>query len=270
MIGIVRAILIAIGIYLIMYAIGLFLQQEWATSVWLWPDAPPLSNIFISSMSAGVGAALFWVGYIGEIGAAAGGGLALLISGSGMAIYLFQETERQYSETVSTYATLFAILAIVGLLLYLFARRIPICDPRQTPPVARWSILIFSIVLAFTSFQLLQSSPYIFPWPLATDMSVIYGWMFTGALILLVHSVIWPNWQSTGVVLISFLVYDIILIAPYLAHINNVKAAHVLSLTSYLIVIIYSFVLCVYYLFIDAETGLWGKSSSTIAEDQSN
>ena len=109
-------------------------------------------------------------------------------------------------------------------------------------------------------FALTQAVPNVFPWPLAPDMSVVYGWIFLGAGVYFIHGFIWPGWQNGCGQLLGFLIYDLVLIVPYFQLLlGNEWPENRTSLTIYLLVIVYSMFLSVYYLFIHPQTRLWDK-----------
>jgi hypothetical protein len=90
--------------------------------------------------------------------------------------------------------------------------------------------------------------PHVFAWPLSPDTSSLYGWMFF-ALSANYPYVAWRGTRSDAVVsLIAFLVYDLILIGPFIADFATVEAEHLPSLVIYTAVLVYSALLSLVYL----------------------
>jgi hypothetical protein len=250
-----RASLIVLSLLAFAFAAGLYGQQPWATGIWLWPEAPRLSNIFIASIVAAVAAPILWIGVSGEIGASRAGALNLVATFTGLSIYLFQQSAQQGDPRTSFYAAFFAAGVVANLGVYLYTRRIPIRDPLPVPTLLRWSFAAFALILIPVGLALLRSVPNVFPWPLASDMSVVYGWIFLGASVYFIHGFLWPSWQNAKGQLLGFLVYDLVLIESYLAHWQHVRAENRLSLLIYLAVITYSGLLAIYYLAVNPATG---------------
>ena len=63
-----------------------------------------------------------------------------------------------------------------------------------------------------------------------------------------------PRWANAAGQLLGFLVYDLVLLGPFLRHFGVVAPAHRASLTVYTAVLLVSAALAVYYLFIHPAT----------------
>jgi hypothetical protein len=96
------------------------------------------------------------------------------------------------------------------------------------------------------------------PWPLDPDTSVVFGWIFFGDAFYFADAVWRPHWHSARAQLWSFLGYDAVLIGPLLAHLGRVEPELRLNLIVYLLVLVYSTALGVYYLLINERTRGWG------------
>jgi hypothetical protein len=257
----VRILLICTSSFLLIYSAGLFLQQPWATRVWLWPQAPPLSNVFMSSVGAAIALPVLWASLSGKLGALRAGALDLLVTYVGLAFYLIPAASQLGQPQLRVYGWLFglSIPAMVGV--YFYSRRFPLSDGRPAPALVRWTFLALSLWLIPVGFGLVRCWPHVFPWPLAPDMSVVYGWIFLGAAVYMLHGFFWPSWDNACGQLLGYLIYDLVLIVPYLKLVPVVKPEHQMSLTIYLTVIIYTGLLAIYYLFIHPATRLWARKS---------
>lgn len=261
-----RVLLIFTSSFLLIYSAGLFLQHPWATRVWLWPQAPPLSNIFMSSVAAAIALPVLWAGLSGKFGTLRAGALDLLVTYTGFAFYLIPAASRLQQPQLRVYGWLFGLSIPALLGVYLYSRRFPLSDGRPVPALVRWTFLGLSAWLIPVGFGLVREWPYVFPWPLAPDMSVVYGWVFLGAAVYMLHGFFWPSWDNACGQLLGYLIYDLVLLVPYRKLVPTVKPEHQLSLTIYLTVIIYTGLLASYYLFLHPATRLWaGETRRSLA-----
>ncbi|MCL4254750.1 MAG: hypothetical protein KJ043_13370, partial [Anaerolineae bacterium] len=97
----------------------------------------------------------------------------------------------------------------------------------------------------------------ILPWVVTLEFGVLAGWFFLGAAAYFTYALIRPSWHNSAGQLIGFLTYDVVLIIPFLQRLPNLAPEFRLSMVIYLVVIIYSGWLSIYYLFINADTRLW-------------
>jgi len=153
------------------------------------------------------------------------------------------------------------------LLIWRWSRKIPIRDQREKPIMVEFSFVLFVIVLILVSSALLRQAPLVFPWPVKPESSVIFGLMFVGAIVYLLSALRVPKWHSARDPLLSFLAHDIVLIGPFLAHFSSVEAAHKTSLTIYSMILVYSGLLAIYFLFIDKTTRSWRIQDNPISTD---
>lgn len=244
------------GIVYLVLTVGFFFQLPWATGLWPWPDGR-LSYIFIASITAAVAAPLIWIGLTREFGAAKGGAVNLGIAAAGMSVYLFLLYGDNQETQILVTAIASAIFALINVGIYLWSRRLPIRDQRTMPRLVRISFVVFTIVLLLVGTLLVLQKPVVFPWPLKPESSVIFGLIFLGAATYFAIALNSTKWHSARGQLIGFLAYDLILIGPFLAHFSAVKAEHRVSLILYILVLVYSGALAVYYLFINKITRPW-------------
>lgn len=234
--------------------LGFYVQLSWATSLWPWPDTY-LSYVFLSSYATAIGAAILWVVFSGSLGAAKGGFINLTVASAGMGVSALPLLQ---GDAALLPFIIFCVVAVISFAVAYWAiRRAPIQDQRPTPLFIRVSFLLFIAMLIFTGVSLLLKSKTIFPWALRPETSVMFGWAFLGAACYFAYSLLYPRWDNTGGQLLGFLGYDLILIVPFLRHFADVPSDHLLSLIIYVIVIIYSGALAVYYLFIHRSTRRW-------------
>ena len=85
--GLIRLLLLLVGLVCGVLAFGYFTQAPWALATWPWKDGP-LANIFVSSVLAAVSAAMLWVAVSGHLAGAAGGFLhvSTMVGGIGLVL----------------------------------------------------------------------------------------------------------------------------------------------------------------------------------------
>jgi hypothetical protein len=249
-----RVALVCSGIGALLLAAGFFLQSTWATNLWPLP-ASRLSNIFVSSILAAEAAPVIWIGLTGELGAIPGGAINLAVTYSAIAVFALRVSTRGSADgTMVRFGIASAVLASVSLIILACTRNFPLHDTRATPLPVRISFALFALVLLLVGAALALERPNIFPWQLSAETSVIYGWIFLGAMCYFAYALARPYWGNACGQLLGFLFYDLVLIEPYLKHFQSVKPQLRLNLIIYTTVIIYSGLLAIYYVFVHRET----------------
>ena len=121
----------------------------------------------------------------------------------------------------------------------------------------RVSFIIFILALLIVSVSLILKVPNIIPWAITPQLSVVIGWMFFGAMTYFIYTLMRPNWLNAAGQLAGFLAYDLVLIVPFLTRLPTVTTERRLGLIIYTVVVIYSGLLAIYYLFINKPTRVW-------------
>jgi hypothetical protein len=265
---VLRWILILVGCLSLLTALGFYLQLSWVTQIWP-VQSGRLSNIFVSSIMAAIGAPIVWIGLSSETRAMAGGALNLLVANAGFAISTFPF----YAQDDRTALLIFGIISIAMVLLcvglFVFSHRRPFLDSRPIPLLVRASFAVFAVVLLVTATALILRRPNTFPWPLSAENSILYGWIFLGAMCYFLYALSFPVWGNAYGQLLGFLAYDLVLIFPFLAHFVAVKPEMRTSLVIYTAVVSYSGLLAIYHLFIHPSTRFNTKSWRATAGDYS-
>jgi hypothetical protein len=254
-----RYILLFGGLLNIAVAFGFISQAPWAVHHWPWPDGR-YSHLFIGSIFASLGAAALWIGWTGDLGALPAGTLNVFAIEVGAGLYFLSLALQGGRAGLLPYAGLLFLLALVSGGFFLWSRRLRLRDPRPTPTVIRISFGIFSAMLMLTAIALMLRLP-IFPWKLNPDSSMVFGCIFLGDALYYLYGLLVPRLSNAIGQLLSFLVYDLVLIGPFLQLFASVAPPHRLSLIVYVGVLIFSALLAVHYLFIDPRTRGWLKPS---------
>jgi len=240
--------------------VGWYGANGWAVGLWPWPEAP-MTFVFLASIAGSI--AIIWatIAWTGEVAALSGVGLNILVAGAGTGAYLL---------TLHLAAPAVAALAgaILGVLLFIWARRQPVQDPRAMPPWVRAAFVAFTVTLIVAGGALTLQHQ-VFPWRLHPSSMVLVGCIFLGAAAYFAHAAAQPGWAHAAPPLLGFLTYDLILFAPYLRMLSADNAdAHsyygrsgaasinMTSLSIYLSVLAASAVLALYFVFVHPSTRL--------------
>ena len=217
--------------------------------------ASRLSNIFVSSILAASAAPVIWIGLSGELGAIAGGAINLGVSYGAIAVFALGVASRgSPGGVLFRFGIVSAALALISFIVVWSTRKIPLRDTRPTPILVRVSFALFARVLLIVGAALALARPNIFPWPLSPETSVIYGWIFLGDMCFFAYALGRPYWGNACGQLMAFLMYDLVLIKPYIEHFRTVKPELRLNLTVFTSIIIYSGLLAIYYVLIHRAT----------------
>ncbi len=254
----IRYPLLVLGVSAFTLSVGFFLQAPWATWIWPWPDSR-LSYVFVSSIFAAISLPILWICLAAEAGSAQSAALDLTVNYGGFAGYLFLLSLSGERAALIGYAVFYAVLTAAAVGIAIWSRRHPIRDARPMPGLVRLSFGGFAAVLVLVSVLLLLQVPNVFPWPLLPESSVMFSRIFMGAAVYFVHGLLWPSWSNAAGQLVGFLAYDVVLIGPFLGHFADVRPEHRLSLTVYVVVILYSSALSIYYLFVNGATRLGAR-----------
>ena len=246
-----RGLMFVSGLIVALFAFGFVVQHPFATSIWPWEDGR-YSYLFVGSILAAVSAAMLWIGWTGEFGALPAGALNIFIIALTSSIYFFKLASRGRTD-MTLFGRSSALFAIASLVAFFWSVRIPLKEKRPMPKPVKVSFWIFIASLFAAGGSLILGAP-IFPWKLNPDSSVIFGCIFLGDAFYFLYGMFRPNWHNALGQLLSFLVYDLVLIFPFIGLISTVETEHLVNLIIYIAVLIYSAGLAVYYLFINPQT----------------
>ncbi len=245
--------LVLVGSAAIVFALGFFLQMNWATQIWPLPSGR-LSNIFISSILAAIGAPVVWIGLIGEKRAMAGGAINLLVTNAGFAASTLGIYNRDPHPGLLIFIVISIVMVVLCAFLVVYSQRAQFSDTRPIPILLWISFIVFAALLLLTAIALIARRPNTFPWPLSAENSVMYGWIFLGAMCYFLYALIFPASSNVRGQLLGFLAYDIVLIVPFVAHFQTVAPEMMTSLIIYTCVVSYSGLLAIYFLFLHPST----------------
>ena len=250
-----RMLLILICVVQLFFAAAFFFQWSLAIRLWPFEGTTPLTYVLIASFFAAAAASQLWPIVTGNEGALAGVGLDYAFIFAPMTASILLLAAQGGGAGMALYGVLCALGAAFGLWLFWWGGRRPLDRSIPMPRPVRWSFVLFVAALIFVSVRLFLRIPTI-PWPLTPELSIVVGCMFLGAAAYFVYGLWRPSWANAGGQLAGFLAYDLVLMVPFLRALPNVAAEFRVGLIVYLIVVIYSGLLAIYYLFIHRPTRL--------------
>lgn len=254
-----QGITVLAGASLFLLALGMFFLVPGATRIWIWPETPPLGFVFVAAMLAGAGTPLIWIGLSGHLSAIRAAMLAGMVANTGIALHLYVRHALPGKERYLPFAALFACGTILACAVFRWSGRLPRASERHCPPVIRWVFLVFSAILLPVGFAMVVGIPRIFPIPLTPDMAAVYGWFLLGSFAYYLHGFWKPSPLNTTGHLLSFLIYDLLMLPSYSKYWTVVAPEFRTSLFVYLTVLITSAVLCGHFLLLDPRTRLFGS-----------
>ena len=252
-----RILLSLISVAQLLFAAAFFVQWPPAISLWPLAGTTPLTYILLAAFFAAAAVSTLWPIATDRDGALAGVGLDYLIILTPLSALFFVLAGRGQSGLL-IYGVLLALGAVFGAWLFWWGRRQPLDTSLPMPPLVRGSFVAFVLALLLVSVRLFLRIPTL-PWPLTPELSVIAGSMFLGAAAYFVYGLLRPSWANAGGQLAGFLAYDLVLIGPLLSRLPTIDPEFRAALIIYLVVVIYSGLLAIYYLFVNKETRLRGR-----------
>jgi hypothetical protein len=247
-----RIFLFGVCVVQFIFAAGYVFQLPFATRLWPLDYTSNTTFIFIGSIYAAAAASTLWALWMNEPFALAGIALDYAAIFLPVAVFAWQVSGGRGA--LGIFAVVGLAAALFGLALLWWSARQPIRDPRPTPSLVRWAYVLFVITLVVVGGALVLKSPNLLPWDVPVTGQVIYGWMFLGAAAYFAFGAARPRWANAGGQLAGFLAYDIILIIPFVLMFSTVEAARLPNLIIYLIVVVGSGLLALYYLFLHPAT----------------
>ena len=248
------------GLVLMALAFGFILRVPLALSIWPWEDGR-YSYLFVGSILAAVSAAALWIGWSGELGTLPAGSLNIFVIALTSSIYFLKLALADGRLNLLPFGILSAVMAIASAIAFWWSRRIPLRESQPTPWLVKASFVIFIVLLLLAGGALVLHEP-VFPWDLNRDTSVIFGCILIGDAFYFLYGLLYPNWKNAIGQLLSFLAYDLVLIVPFLSLFNTIPPERVFNLFVYIVVLIYSAALAIYFLFIQPQTRL-GREPAT-------
>lgn len=251
---IVRVLLVLQALLLLVVGLGLLLDAGWARQLWPWPDGR-LSYLFVASMMLAQAGSIGWVAWTLDVQAVRGGLLGFAAACLGIALYAWRLTASIAAPALWGWALAAGVMGLGALGLLMIRGQFPIRDARPVPAFVRGSFLLFSIALAIATALLLSQATVVFPWPLKPESSVIFGFLFLASACYFFHGWLRPSISNARGQLIGFLIYDLVLLPPFIAQWPSTAGAFRISMAIYLVVLVWSGALAVWFLVRPATRG---------------
>ena len=245
--NVIRASLVTLSIGLLLVGFGFWFRADWALGLWPWPDGP-LSYLFIASIVLAEGSTIAWTAATLHLNAARGGALGFAAMNLGIAGFTFWLYGQRQELLLLNWAIVCGLLGIGSIFLFMIGGKYPRLHNPPSPRFVRQSFFVFALALVIATAMLLLRAPVVFPWPLKPDSSTMFGFLFLASAIYFFDGWLRPSLTNCYGQLIGFLVYDMVLIPPYLRHWEKAAGGFRVSLAIYLIVLVWSAALAMWFL----------------------
>ncbi len=226
---------------------GFYSRADWALPLWPWVDSP-LNYRFVGAMLLSQGTTMAWTAWRMELRAALGGLVGFALTTLGIAAYTGWLATKTPTPVVLGWAAVNTLLFAGTVGLAIVARASQRHGVQPVPAIVRGSFLVFAIALAIATVALVAQAPVVFPWPLRPEGSVIYGLLFLASAVYFFDGWLRPGSDNALGQLLGFLVYDLALFPPWLAHWPKAVGGYRISLVIYLVVLTWSALLAIAYL----------------------
>jgi hypothetical protein len=240
-------------------ALAIGLDIAGGRALWPWPEER-LTYIFISAMLLSDAVALAWTAYTLDLDASKFGALGLFAMSAGLTALMTTQYRDHGAAMALYWAVTGGLLAATSLVIGWVARSHTPVNRGPMPSVVRASFLLFFVTLSVGTAMLLLPATIVFPWPLQPASSRAFGCMFLASAIYFFDGWWRPSWSHAIGQLLGFLVYDAVLIIPWLQYWPNAHDGFLISLVIYLVVLLSSGLLAVFYLFAHPPTRIIGRS----------
>ncbi len=245
--GIRRLVFLLISALQGVVALGFILRAGWAEALWPWP-AGPLSLTFLGSVLAAFAVGGAWTAVTGRWN----GGLAALVAVAAVTVLLAWALWAGGAAWPWPVACLLTGLGAgwnaAGV------ARLPGRGKRLTA-WPRASCAVFALALVAAAVALLAGAPHVFPWPLDPVTARAFGAIFLGLSLAYGLSALWADRDMALVAMLGFLAYDLVLLPPFLLHFATVRPEHLLSLSIYVAVLVYSAIVALGLIWQDRAEG---------------
>ncbi len=253
---IIQISLVLLSLVLLFVGFGFLMRANWAASLWPWPDGR-LSYLFIASIILAEGATMAWTAATVKLHAARGGALGFAAMNLGISGYTLWLFNQRHEILLLYWAAVCALLGFGSMLLFIIGSKYPKKPIQPSPPIVRQSFIVFALALFIATAMLLARAPVVFPWPLKPESSTMFGFLFLASAVYFFDGWLRPSLSNSYGQLIGFLVYDIVLIPPYLQHWQKTTGGFRISLFIYLIVLFWSGALSVWFLWKYPSSPVW-------------
>ena len=240
----VARISLAAGLVIAAIAAGFLLH--WPLVAAQWPfSSYGLAHVFVASIFAAISPPLIWIGITGEVAALRSGALDIAVMALIIVIGLWGQAVAG-DPSVLRFILLSAVWIGAAPLLFVWARRQPWRDARAMPVAVRIAFAVFAIVLLIVGSATLAGLP-VLPWPADGPVGIVYGAFYCGAAVYFASGLVEPKWSNAKGQLLGFLVYDIVLLPPFVAAWPEVSGIRFVSLFVYIFVLIASAALAIWF-----------------------
>ena len=261
----VRTLLLAVAAAQLLLAGVFWFRLPIMDLIWPWPATSPLSATFLASIAAAAAASTGWAVWFRRERALAGIALDYIVIFVPFTLFSAVRAAQGAGTGVALLGGACALGVVVGVWLLRYSLQFPWRNGDRMPTLLRASFAIFIVALVIVGSLLIAGTPNVLPWTVTPDLSVLFGSLFLGAAAYFAFAVAFPVVDNGLGQLAGFLAYDLVLFGPFLLRLPTIDDALRLSLNVYLVVLAYSTLLALYYLFINPRTRVIGRPVAATA-----
>jgi hypothetical protein len=271
-----RFICLVLVLVLAIVSIASYLQWSVVIDLWPWQDQA-MTYRFAAAYLLAFAGSLLWVVITGEMAALTGVAIIVGVNATGMAGFLAIYSVRHDTTELIVHVTGMIAILLAGMYTYRWSRHLKPRDNTPTPRLVRAAMVIFPIILFIASVRLIAQSTNVFPWDPQPQWSTIIGLCLMGSVAYFLYGAVKGTWTHAGGQFSGFLVYDLVLIPPYVRMLRAEETPAVVSASGFatygaggagvndgplyifLTAIGISLVISIWYLFFDRRTRMFAR-----------
>lgn len=206
------------ALFMLLLGFGLLIQFPWLIERWLWPDAPWISHVFMSSVFLAFSFGYFFLAFQGKWRPVRNFSIVGLLSFGGLAIYLLGESsgaaEGGYDQfRLLSWGEILLLVAILNAIYWAISQIHPYSKKVRMPSSLRWILGFILAANLWVGIRLIVAVDAV-AWKLTDEMAITYGWALFGAAVLAFLACMEPYWENQGTIFAALLGYDLILVGP--------------------------------------------------------
>ncbi|QBR82900.1 hypothetical protein E3983_00110 [Legionella israelensis] len=246
-----RTVLYLFSIALYVLGILLISQQDWLASVWIWPDAPWFSDVFMTSVIFAAATAYSVCATNGKLRPLYAISISSIVTITGITFYyyMFSASPNPETQMIRGWGVFLLMSLFINIWFFIVSYNADFESKEPFPTSLKWFLSFVMLINLQKSFLLIAGIKS-FAWEISLSMAVVYGWTLFGGLIFVILVLLEPYWENVWPLFVALIAYDLVLIGPIIFSIIFQDVVPITSprrLYSYGIAVIITFLMVVYY-----------------------